>query len=96
MKIVLEEFYSDLTPESLEDRKSEIDEFKSEIYNKNFVIIKEKFHEITGSGGGYGFSQLSDYAIKIEEAAIKNDIDTIQATFKDYTKYLNSVELVFE
>jgi hypothetical protein len=39
---------------------------------------------------------LSDYAIKIEEAAIKNDIDTIQATFKDYTEYLNSVELVFE
>lgn len=96
MKVVLEEFYSDLTPEYLEDRRSEINEFKTEIDGKNLVIIKEKFHKIAGSGGGYGLAQLSDYAIKIEEAAIKNDIDTIEATFKEYTEYLNSVELVFE
>jgi HPt (histidine-containing phosphotransfer) domain-containing protein len=96
MKIKLDSFYKELTPDYLQDRKAEVQELKQEVEQANFTFLKEKFHKIAGSGGGYGLKEISSLASQIENLSDSQNIEDIKKIFSEYETLLSNIEIEFE
>ena len=96
MKLSLLGFYKDITPDYLERKKKECDDISSLINEKDFTQLKEIFHKIAGSGGGYGIQEITNLAGQLEELSQKQEIVPIQDIFNEYKKYLDSLVLEFK
>lgn len=95
MKIKLEEFLKDLTPNYLDERRKEIPDLETLIKSKDFQAIKKKFHKLAGSGGGYGLDELSNLSKEIENHADLQEYDHIEQLFDQYKDYISKVEIEF-
>lgn len=72
---------SELIPEFLDSLNESIQELKAAVKNNNIQEVKNISHDIKGSAGLYGFHEISRTAAKIEQAAGKNESQTINSSF---------------
>ncbi len=49
-----------------------------------------------GAGGGYGFDPITDFGAALEQAALREDVVTIEHTLAGLADYLARVEPVFD
>ncbi|WP_143422997.1 Hpt domain-containing protein [Halarsenatibacter silvermanii] len=86
----------DLIPMFMENRSSDIGNFKEMLKNDNFDEIEELAHKIKGSGGSYGFDRMTELAREIEKAAECRNEDRIAELIAEFEEHLNKVEIVYE
>jgi CheY-like chemotaxis protein len=53
-------------------------------------------HDLKGSGGGYGFDEITTIGRSIEEAAKRSDGEEIRRQMAALTDYLDRVEVIYE
>jgi HPt (histidine-containing phosphotransfer) domain-containing protein len=75
-----------------EDLQSLNDALRTQDYSK----IRFIGHDLKGSGGGYGFDEISNLGKFIEEAAKRSDGEEIGKHVSALADYLNRVEVVFD
>ena len=75
-----------------QDLQSLYDALGTQDYSK----IRFIGHDLKGSGGGYGFDEISNLGKFIEEAAKRSDGEEIGKHVSALADYLNRVEVVFE
>lgn len=96
-KIIVEvdEDLEDLIPGFLERRQQDLQIFQQALTKKDFTQIKQLAHTLKGTGGGYGFAELSDIGQQIEQAAASGDDAKIDELLLTLAGHLEHVEVVF-
>ncbi len=86
----------DLIPEYLENREKDILILRDALGRNDFDAITHLAHKVKGSGGGYGFTRLSELGREIEKASRAQDVSSAQKIIADLEYYLNHVEVVYK
>lgn len=86
----------DLVPGFLENRRKDIREVRASIESEDFDIMRVIGHRMKGSGGGYGFSEISEIGAEIENAANARDAATVARNIDRLSDYLERVTIVYE
>ena len=84
-----------LIPRYLDRRHKEVEIFRTQLAAGDFEALRIGGHSLKGSGGGYGFPDLTRIGGAIEIAAKAGDAVTIQAALTEYADYLQRVEVTF-
>jgi HPt (histidine-containing phosphotransfer) domain-containing protein len=84
-----------LIPRYLDRRHKEIETFRTQLAVGDFEALRIGGHSLKGSGGGYGFPDLTRIGATIETAAKANDAGVIQTALTEYADYMLRVEVTF-
>ena len=84
-----------LIPRYLDRRHKEIETFRAQLAAADFEALRIGGHSLKGSGGGYGFPDLTRIGAAIETAAKAGDAAAIQNALAEYTDYMQRVEVTF-
>ena len=86
----------DLIPEYLENREKDLLVYRQALETDNFDTIAVLGHSMKGSGGGYGFNDLSSIGRAIEKAAKNRDTESVRQSIIDLTDFLKNLEVVYD
>ena len=84
-----------LIPRYLDRRHKEIEVFRTQLAAGNFEALRIGGHSLKGSGGGYGFPDLTRIGGAIETAAKAGDVAVIDTMLTEYADYMQRVEVTF-
>ena len=86
----------DLIPDYLENRGKDLLVYQQALEKGNFDTIAILGHSMKGSGGGYGFNELTSIGRAIEKAANNKDKESVRQSIVDLMDYLKKLEIVYE
>lgn len=86
----------ELIPDFMENRLEDIKSLTEALAKKDFETIRILGHSMKGSGGGYGFDEITTIGGFIEKAALEPDIGEIKKRVDELDSYLQRVEVVYE
>jgi HPt (histidine-containing phosphotransfer) domain-containing protein len=81
-----------LIPRYLDRRHKEVEMFRAQLSAGDFESLR---HSLKGSGGGYGFAQLTKIGGIIEVAAKAKDAAAIETALAEYADYIKRVDVVY-
>lgn len=94
--VIVDEDLQDLIPGYLENRLKDITAIRESIAQGDYEAIRSIGHKMKGSGGGYGFDEITNIGRAMEEAA-KNDYgEEIERQTAALKSYLERVEVVYQ
>ncbi len=82
-----------LIPEYLEERRKEAPELLGLLAVADFEGLERAAHKLKGSGGSYGFPDLSQIGSDLEQAAKSSDIQACRGSLAALDNYLRRVRL---
>jgi CheY-like chemotaxis protein/HPt (histidine-containing phosphotransfer) domain-containing protein len=85
----------DLVPSFLESRGREISDMRNALLRGDFDTIRRHGHTMRGSGGGFGFDEISVIGEALETAAAASNVPVIQKRLEELSTYLQRVEVEF-
>ena len=94
--IYVDEDLEELIPEFLENRHEDVAAIRNLLQAGDLPEIQRLGHSMKGSGGGYGFFELTDIGGTIEEAAKHGNIRIIDESVLYLEDYLSKVEVVYK
>jgi len=86
----------DLIPEFLDNRRSDVGSIHGALANGDYETIRVLGHSMKGSGGGYGFDDITTIGAALEQAAKRQDRDAINEGLEQLAHYLDKVKVVYE
>ena len=86
----------ELIPGYLENRERDLVVYQKALEKDDFDRIVVLSHSMKGSGGGYGFNDLSTIGRALEKAARKRDKESVRKSIINLTDYLNKLEIVYD
>ena len=96
IRIHIDRDLQDLIPDYLENRGKDLLAYQQALEKGDFDSIAVLGHSMKGSGGGYGFNDLSQIGRAIEKAAKSRDKDSVRKSIIDLTAYLKKLEIVYD
>lgn len=95
LTVYIDEDLEDLIPGFLENRHLDVKVIEKLLDDAEFAEIQRIGHSMKGSGGGYGFDEISQIGKRIEEAATAGNIDKISSLARSLSQYLQNVQIVY-
>jgi HPt (histidine-containing phosphotransfer) domain-containing protein len=86
----------DLIPGFMQHRRDDVASLKASLSAGELDKIRITGHSMKGTGGGYGFDDLSQIGAELERAAVVGDAGEISALVDRLEKYLDHVVIRFE
>ncbi|MDY6856080.1 MAG: Hpt domain-containing protein [Thermodesulfobacteriota bacterium] len=86
----------DLVPGFLENRQEDIRTIREALKNNDYETIRILSHSMKGSGGGYGFDQVTNIGEALEQAAKDRNDEEIRKRVDELSNYLEHVQIVYE
>ena len=68
----------------------EFEKIRENLNLESLDPIRTFWHNIKGSGGMYGFDEVTEIGLQIETAAKAEDLDSIKSNLKDLESFLQS------
>ncbi|MDE2180431.1 MAG: Hpt domain-containing protein [candidate division NC10 bacterium] len=87
----VDEDLADLIPEFLENRRRDVERIKRLVEEGQYEELARLGHSMKGSGGGYGFTEISEIGQGIEEAGARGDRKAITTLCERLATYLATV-----
>jgi Hpt domain len=94
--VIIDEDLKEIIPGYMKHRAEDLKEIPVLLKKNDFTALKTIGHKLKGSGGGYGFVFFTDLGGRMEEAALKPDAGLIEAQLKEFTDFMETVEIVYE
>ncbi|NTV03125.1 MAG: Hpt domain-containing protein [Chlorobiaceae bacterium] len=82
-----------LVPEYLAGRHNDVVAIRIALLKADFESIRTLGHNMKGSGGGYGFEEISIVGRHLETAAEKGDAGAIERWAGVLAKYLGRIDI---
>ncbi len=92
--VIVDEDLQDLVPGYLENRRKDVEELRRALERSDFEAIRVLGHKMKGSGGGYGFDEISEIGHALEDAAKQSLAAKIQEEIDRLRYYLDNVEVM--
>ena len=86
----------DLIPEFLDNRRGDVVAIRGAVQASDYETIRVLGHSMKGSGGGYGFDDISAIGAALEQGAKRLDGQAIAAEIERLADYLERVAVVYE
>ena len=86
----------EIVPAYLKNRKTELPELAEFLARGDFDAVIKAGHNLTGSGGGYGFDKISELGRAVETAAAEKNLEKIKILLSELADYLENLEVVYE
>jgi HPt (histidine-containing phosphotransfer) domain-containing protein len=87
---------ADLIPGYLDNRRQDIALIQQALGRQDFATIRTAGHKMKGSGGGYGFDEITDIGRAIEEAANIEHGEEILRQVEALKSYLERLEVFYQ
>lgn len=84
-----------IVPEYLGNRRLDCDLIERFLAEGDLVEIRSLGHRMKGSGGSYGFDEISEIGEVLELAALKSDTGGIRSAAERLKRYLEKVSVVY-
>jgi HPt (histidine-containing phosphotransfer) domain-containing protein len=94
--VVINAEIEEIIPFFFEKRRNNIEALETALAAGDLISISKIGHQIKGSGGSYGFDQISRLGATIEKAANKGDLVTAGIALCDLRDYLDRVVVRYE
>jgi len=94
--VVIEEDLRELIPGYLENRRKDMAEIVAALDRGDFETIRSLSHMMKGSGGGYGFDEITEIGRACEDAAKRSQAQEVRDQVARLTVYLDHVVVVYE
>jgi len=91
----IDRMLEDLIPGFLENRRHDIIKIREAVRQGDLETIKHLGHTMKGTGGGYGFENITEIGKNIENAAHQKSSEIILQLVEELEKYINTVHIVF-
>lgn len=85
----------DLIPDFMKNRHQDITMISEFLGRDEFDEIKRIGHSMKGSGGGYGFDEITQIGRELEMAAKNNDKANVSRLVNILSEYLSKVKVVY-
>jgi HPt (histidine-containing phosphotransfer) domain-containing protein len=85
-----------LVPRFLANRAADVEKIRAALAGADFAAIRVAAHGMKGSGGGYGFPEISRLGEAMEEGARQRDAAAVTALVTSLEAYLGRVEVKYE
>lgn len=82
-----------LVPRFLANRAADVDRIRTALGAGDFETIRAAAHGMKGSGGGYGFPEISRLGAAMEEGARQRDAVALGTLVASLESYLTRVEI---
>ena len=82
-----------LVPRFLENRAADTGKIRAALAGGDFETIRAAAHGMKGSGGGYGFAEISRLGAAMEEGALRHDAAAITGLVASLEEYLGRIEI---
>lgn len=89
--VYVDEELADLIPEFLENRRRDVETITRLVQAGNYEELTRLGHTMKGTGGGYGFTEISEIGQGIEEASARGDREAITTLCDRLAAYLAGV-----
>ncbi len=86
----------ELIPDYMENRHSDIKAIQDLLNVENYSEIQRLGHSMKGSGGGYGFDEITNIGRDLEQAAKNHDKNEITKLVDYLSVYLSTVKIVLQ
>lgn len=86
----------DLIPGFLENQKRDAARIRELLGSDDYENIQRLGHSMKGSGGGYGFDEITNIGMRIEQAAKDRNKDGILRQAEELLRYLSCIEVVYD
>ena len=86
----------DLIPGFLENRSRDIVTLREALGKDDFPAIQSLGHSLKGVGGGYGFDEITNIGMALENAAKSQNREEISVLITNYADYLDRIEITYE
>ena len=86
----------DLVPGFIENRHEDIEKINEYLDNEEIDEIQRLGHSMKGSGGGYGFHEITRLGARLEQAATQGNKDEIVDINKKLAQYLKVVKVIYQ
>jgi HPt (histidine-containing phosphotransfer) domain-containing protein len=97
--VSIEEDLEDIVPGYLENRASDVISVERALESgqaDDYQAIRVIGHSMKGTGGGYGFDELTNIGSRIEVAGRAEDRAGVQKGLEELSEYLRRVRVVYE
>jgi HPt (histidine-containing phosphotransfer) domain-containing protein len=84
-----------LMPRFLANRAADVGKIRAALARADFETIRSAAHGMNGSGGGYGFPEISRLGAAMEEGAKQRDAVAITALVASLEEYLGRIEVKY-
>jgi HPt (histidine-containing phosphotransfer) domain-containing protein len=84
-----------LLPRFLANREADVTRISGALEQEDFEAIRAAGHGMKGSGGAYGFAEISRLGAALEECAERRDAAAIAALVANLADYLGRIEVKF-
>ena len=86
----------DLIPGYLRNREDDVKAMTTALETGDYEKIRVLGHGMKGSGGGYGFEEITNIGREIEQSAKIPDWENIRRKIEELADYLNRVKVCHE
>jgi len=92
--VKVDEDLFDLVPGYLKNRRQDIENMRARLAEGDFESVQSKGHSMKGSGGGYGFAEITEIGGLIEKAAKEKNGVAVGELIIRLEDYLCNIEVV--
>lgn len=89
--VYVDEELADLIPEFLENRRRDVEQITRLVQEGKYEELTRLGHTMKGTGGGYGFTEISAIGKGIEEAGARGDREAMTRLCDRLAAYLAAV-----
>ncbi len=86
----------DLIPGFMQRRREDVASIRASLSAGDLDKVRITGHSMKGTGGGYGFEELSQIGSELEKAAQAGDADAISSLVVRLEEYLDKVVVEYE
>jgi HPt (histidine-containing phosphotransfer) domain-containing protein len=76
-------------------RRDDIEAIRRGLDGADLEDVRIRGHSMKGSGGGYGFDEITEIGAGLEAAAVASDVAAIEGLVDRLQRYVDSVEIRF-
>jgi len=87
--------FQELIREYLDFMINSLPELKENIAHADYIKIRQYGHNLTGSGGGYGFDDLTELGRNINTAAHEEDLPLLRNLTKELERNITQKRVQF-
>jgi signal transduction histidine kinase/CheY-like chemotaxis protein len=77
----------------LEKRRGDVTKLRAALDRGDYDTIRLLSHQMSGTGGGYGFEPITEIGSALEESALAGDAARIRTSIEDLDRYLSAVRI---
>ena len=94
-QIEIEADLQDLVPNFLEHKRADLGTIRTAIDQKDYATISQIGHKMKGEGGSFGFDAVTSMGATLEQAALHQDLASLNHTLEEFVAYLDSIDVVY-